>query len=359
MEKNDQQPSATPPAQPYNPLTDQTVDEKGYANLNKSVDPQLLNQRIPEPTFTPPPVEGEEDPFKEDSSSGPKTSDGGGGGSDGPPPPKPNSAFTNPGLNDLPPKEKEQGAEHLANIIMGGYQKLHDFGNYQLTVKDTKIIKLQQEEGLDTQVFVPFDIDKWMTVGQFIKEYNNSIATFFAIDPEWRAKVEPVLIRVLAKRGIGLTDEQYLIYMFGQDVAIKGFQFATMKKQTRSILDFAVQQSKEYRHAPPPPAEQQVFHTPPAQEYQQQGPPPPPAQEYQQQGPPPPPPPAPGMAAQDSILGEVIMNQGNGQGAAASMTPPPFGNQANLQALNRHVKNKPGGPKRRNKKPTPRKKKTE
>ncbi len=68
--------------------------------------------------------------------------------------------------------------------------------------------------------------------------------------------MKPPLARVLAKKGYGLTDEQTLLFMFGQDIIFKGMKFTQMKQQTNEILKFARQQTEAGRSRPQQPVTQ-------------------------------------------------------------------------------------------------------
>ena len=64
----------------------------------------------------------------------------------------------------------------------------------------------------------------------------------------------------MAKRGVGMTDEQLLMFMFGKDIAAKSMMFFQQKQQ----LNFMIQSIKEatsgqfVQQAPPPQPQQQA-----------------------------------------------------------------------------------------------------
>jgi hypothetical protein len=51
------------------------------------------------------------------------------------------------------------------------------------------------------------------------------------------------MIRVFEKRGIGMTDEQYLMYHFGVDLATKGITIFALRRQMSSIFDMLKEMS--------------------------------------------------------------------------------------------------------------------
>jgi hypothetical protein len=93
-----------------------------------------------------------------------------------------------------------------------------------------------------------------MRAGDFFKEYNNQVEGILKVSDEFKEEVTPVLERVLAKRGVGMTDEQLLMFMFGKDIAAKSMMFFQQKQQ----LNFMIQSIKEatagqfVQQAPPP-----------------------------------------------------------------------------------------------------------
>ena len=139
---------------------------------------------------------------------------------------------------------------------------------------------------------IDYDYGKKMRAGDFFKEYNNQVEGILKVSDEFKEEVTPVLERVLAKRGVGMTDEQLLMFMFGKDIAAKSMMFFQQKQQ----LNFMIQSIKEAT----------------ANQYVQQAPPQPP--QPQQPQPQPEPEFVPDFVAQEeefSIVGESS-NNGNG-----------------------------------------------
>jgi hypothetical protein len=97
-----------------------------------------------------------------------------------------------------------------------------------------------------------------MRAGDFFKEYNQQVEGILKVSEEFKEEVTPVLERVLAKRGVGMTDEQLLMFMFGKDIAAKSMMFFQQKQQ----LNFMIQSIKEATAGqfsaptPPPPTQQ-------------------------------------------------------------------------------------------------------
>jgi len=112
-----------------------------------------------------------------------------------------------------------------------------------------------------------------MRAGEFFQEWNSQVMKdggVLQVTNEFKEEVTPVLERVLAKRGIGLTDEQLLMYMFGKDIAAKGLIFFQMKGQMNYMIQ-SIKNATMGQYAPPPP--------PPPQQSQPQQPEPQPEPE--------------------------------------------------------------------------------
>jgi hypothetical protein len=228
-----------------NPL-DEAVNEKAYSRPNFNATTEDLNKPIEEPRFAPPPIQKptveREDPRKREP--------------------------VNPEFSGLPKKDKEMAASHMAKLILQGYEWMHDLGNKGLKVSEKKLNKLQAEGEMNLNAMIDYDYGKKMRAGDFFKEYNQQVEGILKVSDEFKEEVTPVLERVLAKRGVGMTDEQLLMFMFGKDIAAKSMMFFQQKQQ----LNFMIQSIKEAT------AGQFVQQAPPQQQPQQQ-----PQQEPQQQ----------------------------------------------------------------------------
>ena len=97
---------------------------------------------------------------------------------------------------------------------------------------------MQQEGEINLNVEIPYEYNKTIKAGEFFQEYNNQAENLLSVTDEFKEEVTPVLKKVLQKRGLGLTPEQQLMYMFGKDIAGKAVMFISMKSQlNQKILD--------------------------------------------------------------------------------------------------------------------------
>lgn len=195
-------------------ILDTPVNEKSYSRPNVSAG-ERLNTPIPEPTFTPPPVDFSKPPTTE----------------------KPKQEPINPEMAELGKKDKEMASEVLAGMILDGYGMLHMLANKGLMVSEKKLVKMQQEGEINLGVEIQYEYGKYIRAGEFFEQYNKQAETTLSVSEEFKEEVTPVLKKVLEKRGLGLTPEQQLGYMFAKDVAGKAFIFMSMKSQLNQMID--------------------------------------------------------------------------------------------------------------------------
>lgn len=233
------------PKSAYNPLLE-TVNDKSYAMGNVNATQEQLMGAIPEPVYQPQNIGGRENPYKTIREGGSPNS-----GSSSPEP-----TPINPSMNQIPDADKKEGAKHLAKLIVDGYEQLHGFANQGLQFSQKRLRRLESEGEIDLSIPVPDGYGNTLTAGGFIQEFNEQSKDALTVTPQFKKEVTPVLERVLAKRGAGLTDEQMLIYMFGKDIAIKGVIFYNMRSQMNDMIEIIKEQTSAFKagqYTPPTP----------------------------------------------------------------------------------------------------------
>lgn len=225
----------TPSPSNYNPFL-QSVNEKPYSTMNVGVTQEQLNGAIPEPTFSPHTIDANENPYNMLNGDGIPS----GGGT-----PKRESAPFNPMMNDVPDGDKKMGAQHMAKLLVDGYEQLHVFGNKALQVPERKIRKLEKEGLIDLSIPIPYEYGKTITAGEFLQDFNEQNKDALTVSKEFKKEVTPVLTRVLEKRGAGLTDEQYLGYLVGKDLVVK----LVIVAQLRTTMNDMINVIKDYTEA--------------------------------------------------------------------------------------------------------------
>jgi len=203
----------------FNPL-DEPVNEKRYSQPNVNVGDMDMNTPISEPNFTPPPFQKKKPETKEE--------------------PKKREPV-NPEMKGLPKKDVDMSAKAAAKMILQGYDWIHLLANKGLKVSEKKLNKLQAEGEINLNALIDYDYGKRMRAGEFFEEYNRQVEGILVVSDEFKEEVTPVLERVLAKRGIGMTDEQLLMFMFGKDIAAKSLIFF----QQRQVLNNMVENIKQ------------------------------------------------------------------------------------------------------------------
>lgn len=215
-----------------NPL-DEPVNEKRYTQPNVNTSAADLNKPIQEPNFAPPPLQ----PKNISSNEEPRKREP-----------------INPDMKSIPKKETEFAAKQAAQMIMQGYEWAHGLANNALKVSERKLNQLQSEGEINLNAMIDYEYGKRMRAGEFFQIYNEQVSGVLQVSEEFKEETLPVLERVLAKRGIGLTDEQYLIYLFGKDIAAKSLIFFQQKATLNAMIESikAATTSQYAQQAPPP-----------------------------------------------------------------------------------------------------------
>lgn len=164
----------------------------------------------------------------------------------------------NQSYSELDGKEKTMGAEMMAEMTLDIYEKGCFYMGKIPEISESKIDKLIAEGEIDPSIQLQTEAGA-MPIKDFAVEFNDSIKEAFVVTDEFKEKVKAPLIRVFKKRGIGMTDEQLLMYYFGTDIATKGAQAFMLKKTTNSILDslrentMAMREQQVRNETPRPP----------------------------------------------------------------------------------------------------------
>jgi hypothetical protein len=164
----------------------------------------------------------------------------------------------NEAYSELDGKEKTMGAEMMAEMTLDIYEKGCGFLGKLPEISEAKLDKLIAEGEIDGDIQLPTESGN-LGVKDFANEYNSSIKEAFEVSDDFKEKVRPPLIRVLKKRGIGMTDEQLLAYYFVTDLGTKTAQAIMLRKTANNILDslkentLAIRESQVTRPSAPTP----------------------------------------------------------------------------------------------------------
>tara|TARA_R110002020_G_scaffold474816_1_gene707599 strand:- start:39157 stop:40308 length:1152 start_codon:yes stop_codon:yes gene_type:complete len=209
----------------YNPFAESVV-ERDYST------PQIASgevEEIEEPQFVPPTYE---DVKREREGGGEEEMGDETGQESGSPFDNPN-----PALNDLDTKDKKVACESLVDTCLDAYEQLHKYGQYIIKVDEETLQQKHRDGTLDLTETIPLPDGKEVSIAEFFQQYNEQGVDALKYDQEFGAKVKPAMLRVFMKRGWGMSDEQYLMYMFGRDIAVKVGIMWQMKKTINSTLE--------------------------------------------------------------------------------------------------------------------------
>ncbi len=219
----------------YNPLAENVVHRE-YAT------PPIAHNadEIAEPEFTP--------PSYEDIISQSSGYDGDGGSVE-----QEQSPFINPNpaLNELDSQDQKVACEMLVDTILDGYEQLHEVGKYIARADEEALLEKQMQGKIHLEEQqIPISEDGTsMTLGEFVQTYNNQVGEALSYDKSFGEKVRPAMVRLFTKNGWGMTDGQYIGFMFGKDLVTKGVMMYSMKKAFNSTMTMLEKQYKMQKQA--------------------------------------------------------------------------------------------------------------
>jgi hypothetical protein len=242
----------------FNPLQE-NVKQRPYTRPNVEI---VDVTPIAEPIFTPPSFEELQNGFEAQNGGGQgaKIDDRQVWGQS-----DEDMGNANPYVEQLDKKDQKMASSALADAVLDGYSQLNGFGNKLVQFDPNKIEDLMRKGEIDPNITLPINGQN-IGILDYVNEYNSQTKDVISVSPEFIDKVRPVLVRVLMKRGIGMTDEQLLAYYFGIDILTKGATIYGLRKQNASLLEALKDMSSGAPRSTPPPSQP----TQPTQPTQQQ-----------------------------------------------------------------------------------------
>lgn len=229
MENNNTNPEKSGFTAAYSPL-EENVTERNYTKPNVQINDYTP---IAEPIFVTPSFEeldqnfrtqlGEEDPS---GSSDPRKV----WGADSEP------SIANPYVENLDKKEQKMASQAMVDAILDGYGSLKNYSNKLIKLDVNKIKKAINDGVIDGNIAIPIGNGQVVPLMTYVEMYNAETDGVISMSDEFKEKVSPVLLRVLMKRGIGMTDEQLLAYYFGMDIITTGAQVFALRSQNNSLI---------------------------------------------------------------------------------------------------------------------------
>ena len=229
----------------YNPLAD-NVEEKEYQKVSLEGASRLPD--IEEPVFTAPTLEDIR----------PDMFDGGGEDED--------EIFGKEKLNDLPKGDKKKAAKQMEEMVLEGYSSICSFTGGFANMNEGQLLQMQTEGKIDLRMSVPVSPTEQVGVVGFVESFNTQIDEAMEVTDEFKDSVRDPMTRIFEKKGVGMTDEQLLLVMFGKDIITKTATTIALKKQLSRTLELIHDQYKQAGSPPPPPPVQTPQPPPPRAE---------------------------------------------------------------------------------------------
>ena len=142
----------------------------------------------------------------------------------------------NPYVENLDKKEQKMASQAMVEAIMDGYSGLKRWSNNLVKLDANKIKKAINNGEIDGNIAIPIGGGQTVPLMQYVEMYNSETSEVIGMSEEFKEKVSPVLLRVLMKRGIGMTDEQLLAYYFGMDLITTGAQIFALRSQNNALI---------------------------------------------------------------------------------------------------------------------------
>lgn len=200
----------------FSPL-DEPVKERAYTKGN--VDTQGLEAELEEPSFDAPNFSDFDTEEKEPSTF-------------------------NPAMDNLDKKEQMYATEQMVDTVLDVYGKAHLLANRVTKIKEEKIAQAMENGEIDPSLQVPID-DNGNSLGlmEYVQEYNAQLSDAIKLEDDFVEKVRPPMIRVFQKKGLAMTDEQFLAVAFGTDILTKGAMIFQLVKQNNKLMTMWKEQS--------------------------------------------------------------------------------------------------------------------
>ena len=135
-------------------------------------------------------------------------------------------------------------------------------------MKEDQLFKMASDGKIDLQMAVPVSSQESVGVVDFVDSFNTQINEAMEVTDEFKDSVREPMTRIFSKKGVGMTDEQFLLVMFGKDIVTKTATTIALKRQLTATLEIVHDQYKQ-AGSPPPPRPAQA---PPAPQPQAQNP---------------------------------------------------------------------------------------
>ena len=155
----------------------------------------------------------------------------------------------NPVVNEMDSQDQKIACEMLVDTCLEGYEQLHQLAQWSAKVDEGELMEKQMQGKIDLQTQkIPISEDgEEVTLGEFLNTYNEQCTEALSYDKSFGDKVRPAMIRVFMKNGWGMSDGQYLGFMFGKDIITKTTIVYSLKKSLNMTMTMIEKQYKIYK----------------------------------------------------------------------------------------------------------------
>jgi len=145
---------------------------------------------------------------------------------------------SNSALNEMDPAGKRMAAEQLVDLVLKGYSRLLDLGKWYVRVDKEEIMELQMEGKNSPSFTLPMDDTGkvQITLEEYVTTFNTQSNEALSVSQDFITKVREPMIRICIKKGWGVTDEEYLIYLWGEELAVKGSMIVGFKRSMNKTI---------------------------------------------------------------------------------------------------------------------------
>ena len=217
------------------PTSNQTFDphdlprkERDYA-MDNSVGEQVIDRVAPPESDNLPPVT---------NIDGDGTTSG-----DGMPPKdgdkKGDNNIKNPELRDLDKEEKTKAAKVMAEVLVDAYSN-YTPAIFKMVAKtsEKKMDELSMKGEVDFTIRLPMPSGDNISAKEYLDGINNQADQLFEVSEDFKKNIVPPLTRILAKKEMGMTDEQLVAWYLANDLIARGKSAYELKTLMKGNLEY-------------------------------------------------------------------------------------------------------------------------
>jgi hypothetical protein len=146
----------------------------------------------------------------------------------------------------LTPEQERIQATQTAEFFLEGYDGLHALMRGFSKLKDTDLALMHESGEINLYKKLPLR-NKTITLQEFFASYNSNIDKYIVVDKEFKEAVKPALIRVIIKNKWYMSDEIFLMGMFGKDISQKAGMLWGLRKAVHELIDYEKQTLAELK----------------------------------------------------------------------------------------------------------------